>query len=223
METTLSKPENGSAISPERRHLPHREALADANRFIANLADMRSQEPGKPNLRGQLAQLKRNAGEKWPGRNVAWFAEKIYQGKESPWRQENLDIYFLVATLFDLNRFPAPKGESKLKDLGFSMRHAVNEGANEVGVKRRFQILLDSQWDDCGDGELAFRLRQTVQWLASQRVGLDWGLLLTDLCFWNSETRFVEKNWARSFFNAPLALRATDPTAPETELTDEIN
>jgi CRISPR system Cascade subunit CasB len=216
---TTSFSESGAVGTNEHSKLRHIDALADANRFISNLADMRGELPGQPNRRGQLAQLKRNAGEKWPGRGVAWFGEIIYQGKESDWREQNAELYFLVATLFDLNRFSLPRAETKSKprDMGASLRLAITNGANEFGVKQRFQILLDSNWDEFGDGELAFRLRQMVQWLSGQKVGVDWALLLADLCFWNSESRFVQKNWARSFFNVPQNLRDTDLSPSESE------
>lgn len=198
-------PDQASPVKPpeEKRVSP---SLSDARDFIAALAAMRDQVPGRPNRRGLLAQLKRNAGEKWPGRGVAWFTGLLYEG-DTGRRLANTDVYFLVATLFDLNRLTTERGASNFGNLGASFRRAVNAGANEEGVKRRFQILLDATWDEKGDGELAFRLRQSVQWLAGQKVGLDWAQLLTDLCFWEDPKRSVQKRWARAFFEAPRVVR----------------
>jgi len=174
-------------------------ALEDAHKFVAELDELRDRD------RGRMAELRRNAGETLPGHGTAWFYGYLY----SRHRQRYAEIYFLVATLFDLNRKPRESG-----DFGFILRRAGST-ANQEAMKRRFRILLDAvferifdplnemtPWQD-GGGELAYRLRQVVKLLASKDVGLDWAQLLVDLCWWSHPDKRVQKKWARSFFGGP--------------------
>jgi CRISPR system Cascade subunit CasB len=65
------------------------------------------------------------------------------------------------------------------------------------GAERRFVQLLDSDAD-----ELAWRLRQIIQLVASQGVTLDWPALLDDLLRWGSPYRSVQTRWARTFWGS---------------------
>jgi len=151
--------------------------------------------------RGQLAQLKRQVGEPLPGRGTAWFYGLLYE-RNSGWRLNHADEYFLIATLFDLNRFDA----GAMPNLGSVLQRAVKGGANEGSTARRLQILLDADFDEKHDSELAFRLRQTTQWLAGRQIGVPWAATLSHLCYWNSPKRWVQKEIARAFFDAPREL-----------------
>ncbi len=178
-------------------------ALQDARDFEAQLAEL---------TRGQMAQLKRNVGQPLPGRGTAWFYSLLYQGDVGR-RQSNAEIYFLVATFYDFNRLTTPRGDRAWGSLGRSMRLAADETASE-SVKRRFQILLDADYDsreNLADSELAFRLRQSVQWLGGQNVGFDPAQLIYDLSYWSHLDRFVQKKWARDFFVAPAEIRTASP------------
>jgi CRISPR system Cascade subunit CasB len=183
-------------------------ALADARKFVADLGKIREAS------RGRMAELRRNAGETLPGRNTAWFYGFLYSSR----RKRFAEIHFLVATLFDCNRKPTMPG-----NFGRAARRAVT-ATNEESLKRRFRILLDARFDDIhdplneqnpwqeGGGELAYRLRQMVKWLASQEVGVDWAQLLVDLCQWSHPDKRVQKLWARSFF---VAGASSDAAAPD--------
>lgn len=177
--------------------------LADARSFELQLAEL---------SRGQLAQLKRNVGQPLPGRGTAWFYGLLYQGDVGR-RQNNAEIYFLVATLYDLNRLTTPRGDRTWGNLGRSMRLAADKTASD-SVKRRFQILLDADYDsreNLAESELAFRLRQTVQWLGGHNVGFEPAQLIADLTYWTHLDRFVQKKWARDFFVAPAQVRTASP------------
>jgi CRISPR system Cascade subunit CasB len=97
--------------------------------------------------------------------------------------------YFLVATLYPLVD-AGGKG-----DLGQALRSAVQD-ANRKGLDRRMVTLLDAD-----ETQLPFRLRQAVHYLQGQRVRLDWPQLLQDLLQWNHPNRFVQQQWARSYFS----------------------
>jgi CRISPR type I-E-associated protein CasB/Cse2 len=74
-------------------------------------------------------------------------------------------------------------------------------GTDSDSIKRRFHILLDSDYDPfTGDGDLPYRLRQMVRYAASKGVGVDWPQLLVDIKFWNHPEKHSQKRWARSFF-----------------------
>ncbi len=98
------------------------------------------------------------------------------------------ETYFLAATLF-----PIADGGGQ-GDLGAALRRARND-RNAKGVDRRMHILLDSDAD-----QLPFRLRQTVTFLQSCRVRVDWPRLLDDLLHWRSPRRHVQRRWARSYY-----------------------
>ena len=71
-------------------------------------------------------------------------------------------------------------------------------------VERRFGILLDSEFDQNGGGEMAFRLRQTVRLVLSKKtIAIDWPQLLYNLCNWKCPNKHVQKKWASSFYRAP--------------------
>lgn len=166
--------------------------LEKARAFVETLTEWRLSS------RGSLSQLKRNVGEPLPGRGVAWFTGTLYKHKVPQWHH---DEYFLVATIFDLNRFPTDFGASNARSLGASMRRAVANGANEESTGRRLQILLDADFEEKSASELAFRARQIVQWLAGRQVGVDYTHLIADLCGWSHPDRHIQKKWAREFYD----------------------
>jgi CRISPR type I-E-associated protein CasB/Cse2 len=175
-------------------------ALQDARNFADQLAALSP---------GQRAQLKRNVGQGLPGRGVAWFYNLLYQGDDVGRRLNNAEIYFLVATLYSFNRVTTARDDQHWgTTLGRSMQLAARESGSE-SVKRRFQILLDADFEGGPTSELAFRLRQTLQWLKGQNVGFDPARLIYDLQGWTHVDRFVQKQWARDFFAAPTEVRET--------------
>lgn len=192
METLIQPPLDASfAATAASKTSPQ---LDDARDFVQTLAGWRDSN------RGRLAQLKRNVGEPLPGRGVSWFYSVLYAGNAKR-RLSYPDQHFLIATLFDLNRSTPDFGASNARSVGASMRLAVNAGANEESTGRRLQILLDADFEEGAASELAFRLRQTVQWLNGQKIGLDYAQTLLDLCSWSHPDRFVQKRWARDFYN----------------------
>lgn len=148
--------------------------------------------------RGERAVLRRNAGlslgESRGGMGLFYRLMPMRLGPKE-------EIFFLVATLFPLNDKPSPAG-----DFGQSMAFARQRSESEA-LDRRMTILLDSEleWLEHGGlrgGELGFRLRQAVKLLASQEVGVHWEGLLEDLLQWSHPDKWVQKRWARSYFNA---------------------
>ena len=177
--------------------------LQDARKFVSELETLRDED------RGAFAALRRNAGQTLDSaRGAAWIYGRLY----STTRRTHDEKYFLVATLFDLNRRRPIGG-----DMGATMR-LLAQNAGEEAVKRRFGILLDADFDriydaqdgsKTGGGELTFRLRQMVKLAASKEVGINWAVLLADLCCWDAPGKSVQKKWARNFYTPQNAPQST--------------
>jgi CRISPR type I-E-associated protein CasB/Cse2 len=134
---------------------------------------------------GGRARLKRAAGERLKeAREIGFFYQLLPQGV-SEYQEET---YFLLATLFPM----AAGGNGG--DLGLSLQKAKQQ-KNVKGLDRRVQFLLDAD-----EMQLPFRLRQSVHFLQSCRVSVNWQKLLEDLLNWNHPEHFVQRRWARSYF-----------------------
>jgi CRISPR system Cascade subunit CasB len=135
---------------------------------------------------GERARLKRCAGQTLnEARETALFYSILPHG--IPHHKEN--IYFLIATHYAMVENTTTEG-----DFGLSLNQARNEN-NHKGLDRRVEILLDSD-----ENQLPFRFRQAVHFLQSQRVKVNWQRLLEDLLWWDSESRNIQRRWARSYF-----------------------
>lgn len=145
---------------------------------------------------GALAQLRRAAGDRLHERpELLWFAG-VTRGPES----EGVD--FLVATL--LAQYSTAtiraRGHRANGNFGRTWKLAIGPAPSE-SIRRRFDILLNSDlaWD--GGGDLPYRLRQMVRYAAAHGVGVDWPQLLRDLRRWPYAEKRPQKEWARSFFS----------------------
>jgi CRISPR type I-E-associated protein CasB/Cse2 len=139
---------------------------------------------------GQKARLKRDAGKDLSeARSLGLFYRLLPFG--APTEKES--AYFLAATLFPL----ADAGQSGC--LGDALRRARDpDPKKNKGLDRRIEILLDSD-----ASQLAFRLRQAVRFLKSNRIPINWQELTEDVLNWNSQYRTVQKKWARAYFKLP--------------------
>lgn len=106
-------------------------------------------------------------------------------------RQE--EAYYLIASLYGLH--PA---DTEVGNLGHHFARARDLGGNDSAIERRFTILLAAHIDD-----LPFQLRQAINFLRSQEISVNWSQLLRDVLNWEHSQRFVQKNWARGFWNRP--------------------
>lgn len=167
---------------------------------------------------GELAALRRGCGARDPvdGR-CPWLVGEIRGAAKEP-------VAFLVASL--LAQYTTAtiraKGHRWQGNFGTTWKRAI-AGTESDSIKRRFHILLDSEYDpDTGDGDLPYRLRQMVRYAASKGVGVDWARLLFDLKLWNHFEKRVQKRWAHSFFTQePRDGEAT--TDPEEGTQDHVD
>jgi len=160
-------------------------------RFIESLEELARSES-----RGELAVLRRNAGESLgTSRGAIGLFYRLLPARFG----DREEIFFLVATLFPWNRIEASEG-----NFGQSMAR-LRAKTDSTALDRRMTILLDADFarSDNGTirpGELGFRLRQAVKLLASQEIGVDWRRLLVDLLNWSHPDRWVQREWARAYF-----------------------
>lgn len=135
---------------------------------------------------GDRARLKRAAGRPLgQDSDVLGLFYRLLPAGVGPWEEET---YYLVATLYPLVD-PAETG-----CLGKALALARSD-QNGRGLDRRVETLLDSD-----ESQLPVRLRHTLHFLQSSRVGVEWPRLLKDLLQWNHPERHVQKEWARRYY-----------------------
>jgi CRISPR system Cascade subunit CasB len=167
---------------------------------------------------GMAAALRRNAGTTLAeARNAMWFYRCLATWHVNEREEEQ---FFLVATLFALDKSAHEAAGEFQGDFGATLRildkkyYGKNE-QKESPLDRRFNILLDADFDPMTGGELAFRLRQMVKLVTSKRdpqVRINWPILLADIRRWNHGRKWVQKKWARSYY-APISdEKGTLPT-----------
>jgi CRISPR system Cascade subunit CasB len=139
--------------------------------------------------RGALAALRRGLGQP-PGTVPDMFAYVIPYLPEHPSRDYE-DACYLVASLFAFYPETAPEG-----NIGSHFARAVAfDPEHSEAIERRFTALLSAHSDD-----LPFYLRQAVSYLRSKEIPVNWDQLLKDLLHWNSTSRYIQRQWAKSFW-----------------------
>ncbi len=153
------------------------------NRFIAYLKSLAENQQ-----RGDLAALRRGLSQP-PGSdfNMYRYVARFVSEKMRGTLRET--VYYLTAALFAYHPLDIGKG-----NFGDHMRAAVSE-ANLEATERRFTVLLNSHPED-----LPAYLRQAVSYLKSKEVPVNWERLFNDLCRWDHPQRFVQRQWANSFW-----------------------
>ncbi len=159
--------------------------------LIRHLYDLAADED-----RAALAALRRGLGK--PPGVVAEMARHVV-----PFLPANpaadADSY-LVAALFGLHPNPWHGPDQPwLANLGASLRrlapHRDDPGA--AGVERRFVALLNADRAD-----LPVHLRHAVGLLRAHDEAVDWARLLSHVRHWEAPDRWVQREWARSFWAA---------------------
>ena len=160
--------------------------------------------------KGRLAILRRNSGEPLgKAHGITWFyglLNDFGRGVDGQGKGYEDATLFLTATLLAFDRKYLEGRPPQTGSFGRTMAALKSQpGANAESIERRFAILLDADFDPrTGEGELPFRLRQTVKLVLSKDVGVDWPQLLNDLSGWNRADKPVQKKWAKEFY-APYA------------------
>ena len=154
--------------------------MENKNEFVAYLE-------GLTEDRGKLAALRRGLGLP-PGTCVAMYPiVAIRLPRNIPKYEE--ERYYLIASLFGLH-----PSSSETGNMGDHMRHACSENLVQA-VERRFAKLLAANWED-----LSNELRQTISYLKSKGIPVNWHQLIADLKNWSHPDRFVQRKWASAFW-----------------------
>ena len=178
--------------------------------------------------KGRLAMLRRNAGEPLAeARGITWMyvlLNDFGRGLDGQGRGYDDETLFLTATLlaFDRKYLEGRPKPPLMGSFGRTMAAMKRQpGANAESIERRFAILLDADFlPRTGEGELPFRLRQTVKLVLSKDVGIDWPRLLNDLSAWNNADKPVQKRWAKEFY-APYAELSEEQSVEEQSVEEE--
>jgi CRISPR type I-E-associated protein CasB/Cse2 len=191
---------------------PHNDRLARERSFIGELAKQDN---------GRLAMLRRNAGNSLAeARGVAWFYGLLGRFPD----RRNEEAFFLIATLFAADKGAIDRANRPHRgDFGATLRALRNKSAKSPSdpspLDRRFNTLLDADFDPANGGELAFRLRQMTKRIIAEKdlsVSIDWPQLLLDVKFWSNEKKTTQKNWARSYYApAPRSQESTEEQSPK--------
>ncbi len=156
--------------------------------FIARLQELALKQE-----RGALAALRRGLGQP-PGAAAEMFryVEPFLPQKRS---QAQEAAYYLVASLFAFHPQSTTFG-----NFGGHMAQTRSEGGEDA-LERRFTALLSAHSDDLPD-----YLRQSVSFLKSKDVPVNWNQLFWDLQNWDDEERRVQKKWASAFWGRAQAV-----------------
>ena len=150
--------------------------------------------------RGTLADLRRGLAEA-PGTAPAMFpyvARWVPEKDRNTWAEK---VYYLIAALFAY--YQSGSGiESKRRittgNLGDHCRMATLKQPQSASFEARFAALLKANAED-----LPVVLRQMISLLKSADVPINWDKLFLDLCRWNSETQYIQRQWANRFWTSP--------------------
>lgn len=190
---------------------------AAAREFISELARQDT---------GRLAVLRRNAGNSISeARGVAW----LYGLLSRYAKPRNEEAHFMIATLFasdkkTINDIIEGKNAFRVGNFGATLRalrsKSVKSPSDPSPLDRRFNILLDADFDPRKGGELAFRLRQMTKRVVSEKdpaVRINWAQLLLDAQLWNRADKRAHKRWARSYYAPQLSSEDDAQTELEKE------
>ncbi len=151
--------------------------------FISHLQSLAEKQE-----RGALAALRRGLGQP-PGMvaEMYRYVEPFLPQVRSRAQEAG---YYLVAALFALH--PKSTGAG---NFGTHMAQTRSKGGEDA-LERRFTALLSAHPDDLPD-----TLRQSVSFLKSKEIPVNWNQLFWDLQNWDEEDRRVQKKWASAFWS----------------------
>lgn len=149
--------------------------------------------------RRAFAELRRSLGQAHSMSAIP-YVEPFVASEESGWKRQ---MYYLVAGLLALVERPSEgpinqehgKHQNAEANFGVSVAELYIKRERSGSIEQRFVRLLDADKE-----QLPNRMRQMVTLLHSQGLSIDWARLLDDLSAWRSDTRWVQHQWARSFY-----------------------
>lgn len=147
--------------------------------------------------RGALADLRRGLSEP-PGTAPIMFpyvARWVPEDARQSWREK---VYYLIAALFAYYQSGASEvGKQRMTsgNFGEHCRMAKTAKKQSESYEIRFASVLKSHNED-----LPVYLRQMISLLKSADVPINWDQLFHDLNRWNSESQYIQRQWANSYW-----------------------
>ena len=174
--------------------------------LVAHLEDL-----AKRDDRGALAALRRGLGQ--PPGTVAEMHPHVVPyiaGDRFGWPEQ---CCYIVAALFASHSKPGGRGNQgdTFRELSTAASGKATERSESV--ERRFVAMLKANRED-----LFNHLRHAVSLARSKEIAIDFHRLLTDIRNWDSDQRWVQRNWARSFWGSG---GVTAPTETQGSITGE--
>lgn len=149
------------------------------------------------NRRGALADLRRGLADP-PAASPVMFpyiARWVPEEARYTWNEK---VYYLVAALFAYYQSGGgSEGKQKVSrgNMGNHCLKAAQGEKKSGSFEMRFISLLKANAED-----LSVVLRQMVSLLKSADVAINWDRLFYDLSHWNSETQYIQRQWANSYW-----------------------
>lgn len=136
--------------------------------------------------RAMLAALRRGIGQQ-PGEVTGMFPYVVPFIHD---RYEEANIY-LIASLFAMHPASATSG-----NMGSHLLSYVNAVGDDTATARRFTQLMRQHRD-----ALDAPLRQHISMLKAKDIPINWHRLMRDLKGWDHESHYVQREWAKAFWN----------------------
>lgn len=148
------------------------------------------------NNRGALADLRRGLTGN-PGSTPAMFqyvTKWIPVSIRNTWQEK---VFYMISALYAYYQsgaagkvLRATKG-----NFGSHCRSLVQKEKQSASFEKRFMSLLKAHPED-----LHILLRQVVSLLKGAEIPINWNQLFYDLQHWNSESQYVQRQWANSYW-----------------------
>ena len=167
------------------------------NPFITHLKDIARRDD-----RAALAALRRGLGMR-PGNAAEMHPHVARFLPTGPWHWLH-DCHYIIAALFALH--PEPRGRG---NMGDTMR-LVSDRSGGESIEQRFVALLKCHRDDLFD-----HLRHAVSLAKNKEVPVNWEQLFRDMRYWDGDSQWVQRNWARSFWGG-----SPDTQEPDADTTE---
>lgn len=143
---------------------------------------------------GERAALRRSAGKmlhEAGGQAIAAFY-KCYP----PESEEKQEKWFAVACIYCM--WDWEQEQQKAKPLQNILSDLCREETLSKSMQHRLIGLLDLKWDR--DGYLLTKLVRMIKMVKTKGYAVDCVSLLTDLWDWNKDSQYIQRKWARSFY-----------------------
>jgi CRISPR system Cascade subunit CasB len=159
--------------------------------------------------RQALAELRRGlSGEPGHMLGLYRYVGRFLAEGETGWNEQR---FLLVSSLFALyHQGSETVSKSPPQGFGASFRQLYVQTDRRPSVERRFLSLIA-----CHPDSLPDHLRHAITLMRSERVGVDWAQLLSDLRYWSHAEQRVQRRWARQFF------RSEEQEKPEQQPSSE--